>query len=137
MHEFVGVRSAGEAEYQQNGSEHYDDADFDHGGDVVEVGAFARSPDVDSRDDGDHQHDYYGRLHLSERNNFLKIAGEGVRQGRDCAAGNDKEKAPTVEKSGEASEAIADVAIQAACFGIGCGKFGVGECAEQREDAAG
>jgi len=42
------------AERKKDGTQNDDDADLDECGPVLEVGAFARAPDVDARDDGNH-----------------------------------------------------------------------------------
>ncbi len=49
-------------EHQQDRAEHHDDADFDQRGDVLQIGTFARAPDVDGSHDGDHQHQDERRL---------------------------------------------------------------------------
>ena len=71
-----------------------------------------------------------------ERNYFCEIFAEHARESGDGAAGDDEKEAPAVEEGGDAAEAIANVAVEAAGFGIGGGELGVSERAEQREDAA-
>ncbi len=60
---------------------------------------------------------------------------EGAGEGGDRAAGDDEEKAPAVEKSGDAAKAVANETVKAASFGIGGGELGIGESAKKRKDA--
>src|SRR5258708_1786895 len=64
------------------------------------------------------------------------MAGEGRGKGRNGALRDPQEQTPAVEESWHAAEAIANEDVEAASFGIGGGEFGVGERAEEREDAA-
>src|ERR1700687_2453653 len=124
------------AEREQHGAEDDDDSDFDQRGPILQVGAFARAPDVDGGDHGDHYDGDDGGLERRERNNLREIAREGARKRGDGAAGNHQKQAPAVKKSGHAAEAIADKDVEAAGFGIGGGEFGIGERAEEGQDAA-
>jgi len=101
-------------------AENHDDADFDKGGPVLEVGAFAGAPDVHSGDYGNHDDGEDRFSQGGERDDLCEVLREGASQGGDGAAGDDQEEAPAVEKSRDAAEAVADETIEAAGFGI-CG----------------
>ena len=66
-----------------------------------------------------------------DRNDFGKVAREGVRERGDRAAGDDEKQRPAVEERGDAPESVANEAVEPAGFGIGGGEFGVGERAEE------
>ena len=134
--EAVGDVAAIMTKGQEEGAEDDDDAHLDERGPVLKVGAFARAPDVDGSDDSDHHDGGDGLLRGRNRKNPGEIFAEGARQGGDGAAGNHEKKTPAVEKSGEAAETVANVAIQAAGCGVSGGEFGIGQRAEQGEDAA-
>src|SRR5712691_6211235 len=121
---------------EQHGTKYDDDSDLDQRGPVLQVGAFARSPDVDGGDDGDHGDGDRGGFEGSERDDFGEIAGEGSGQGCDRTAGDYEEQAPAIEKGGHAAKAITNEDVEAAGFGVGGGEFGVGEGAEEGEEAA-
>src|SRR5216683_3194654 len=123
-------------EREQHGAQDDDDSNFDERGPVLQVGAFARAPDVDGGDDGDHGDGDEGGFERRERNDFGEIAGEGAGQGCDGTAGDYQEQTPAIEEGGHAAKAIADEDVEAAGFGIGGGELGVGERAEEGEDAA-
>lgn len=124
------------AKDEKQSAENNDDADFDEGGPILQVGAFASAPNVDGSDDSNH-HDGDGRLSQGrKREHGGEVLTEDAGQSSYGAAGDDKKETPAVEKSGEAAKAVANVAIQAAGFGIGGGEFRISERAEQREDAA-
>ncbi len=119
------------AEREQDGAENDDDADFDEGGPILQVGAFAGSPDVDGGDDGDHDDREDRFSQRGERNDFREVFGERAGERGDGTAGDDQEQAPAVEKSGDAAETIANEAVEATGFGVGGGKLGVSEGAEE------
>ncbi len=58
------------AKRKQNGAENDDDADFDEGSPILEVGTFAGAPDVDGSDDGNHDDGENGLAEGRERNDF-------------------------------------------------------------------
>src|SRR3984893_5386260 len=124
------------AERKKNGAEDHDDSDFNQRGPVLQIGAFACAPDVDGGNHRDHRDGDDRGLEWRERNNFGEIARKGASERGDRAAGNHQKQTPAIEKSGHATEAIANKNIEAAGFGIGGGAVGVGERAEEREDAA-
>src|SRR6266852_3152887 len=124
------------AEREQHGAQDDDDSNFDERGPVLQVGAFARAPDVDGGDDGDHGTGGEGGFERRERNDFGELAGEGAGKSGDGAAGNHQEQAPAIEKGRHASKAITNEDVEAAGLGIGGGQFGVGERAQKGEDAA-
>ncbi len=121
---------------EQHGTEYDDDSDFDQGGPVLQVGAFAGAPDVDGGDDGDHRDGDEGGFEGSERDDFGEIAGEGAGERSYGATGNHQEQAPAIEKRRHASKAVANENVEAAGFRVGGGELGVGERAEEGEDAA-
>src|SRR5216683_2275065 len=121
---------------EQHGTKYDDDSDFDQGGPVLQVGAFAGAPDVDGGDDGDHGDGDRGGFEGRERDDFGEIAGEGTGKSGDGAAGNHQEQAPAIEKGRHAAKAIANEDVETAGFRVGGGEFGVGERAEEGEEAA-
>src|SRR6266481_3031149 len=88
------------AEREQHGAQDDDDSNFDERGPVLQVGAFARAPDVDGGDHGDHGDGDEGGFERSERNDFGEIAGEGAGKSGDGAAGNQQEQAGSEENAG-------------------------------------
>src|SRR5271169_6835636 len=52
---FRGVFAVPESEDDEDAAKEHDDADFDEGGDILEIGTFARAPDVDESNGGDHK----------------------------------------------------------------------------------
>src|SRR6266852_6762388 len=121
---------------EQHGTKYDDDSDFDQGGPVLQVGAFAGAPDVDGGDDGDHGDGDRGGFEGSERDDFGEIAGEGAGERGYGATGNHQEQAPAIEKGRHAAKAITNEDVEAAGFGVGGSELGVGERAEEGEDAA-
>src|SRR5229473_4594663 len=121
---------------EQHGTKYDDDSDFDQGGPVLQVGAFAGAPDVDGGDDGDHGDGDRGGFEGRERDDFGEVAGESAGEGGYGAAGNHQEQAPAIEKGRHASKAITNEDVEAAGLGIGGSELGVREGAEEGEDPA-
>src|SRR5579864_1399240 len=119
-------------EHQKDGAENDDDADFDEGGPVLEVGAFARTPDVDASDDPNHHDRQDSLAEGGERNDFREVLRESAGQGSDGTAGDDQEQAPAIEKSRDAAEGVADKAVQAPGFAVCSGDISVTYGAEKR-----
>src|SRR5260370_39156152 len=92
------------SEREQHGAQDYDDSDFDQGGPVLQVGAFAGAPHIDGGDDGDHGDGDRGGFEGSERDDFGEIAGEGAGERGYGATGNHQEQAPAIEKGRHASK---------------------------------
>src|SRR5580698_378271 len=124
------------AEREEHGAENGYGSGFDERGPVLQVGAFAGAPDVDGGDDGDHRDCYEFCGGWRKRDDFGEVAREGVRERGDGAAGDNEEERPSIEERGDAAESVANEAVEAAGFRICGGKFGVGESAEERENAA-
>src|SRR5712664_989331 len=104
------------AEREQHGAQDDDDSNFDERGPVLQVGAFARAPDVDGGDDGDHGDGDEGGLDGRERNDFGEIAGESAGQGCDGTAGDYQEQTPAIEEAADDpdEEREADGAVELA-----------------------
>ena len=129
---FAGVMADG----QKHGAEDHDDADLDEGGPVLKIGALACAPDIYGGDNGDHDDGDDGLAHRRNRKDFCEIFAEHTREGGDGAAGDDEKETPAVEEGGHAAKSIANVAVEAAGFGVCGSELCVGERAEQGEDAA-
>jgi len=121
---------------KQDGAEQNDQAGFDERGPVLQIGTLARAPDVDGGDDGDHHQRHDGGAGRGEWNDFGEIAREGASQRGDAAAGDYRKQAPAVEEGWETPESVADVAVEAAGFGIACGELRISEGADEGQDAA-
>ena len=131
-----GYVSSVAAERKKYGAEDDDNADFDERGPVLEIGAFAGAPDVDGGDYGDHDDGEHSLSDGGEWDNFREMFRKGAGQGGDGAAGNHQKQTPAVEERGDASEAVANEAVEPPGFRVCRGQFGVGEGAEEREHTA-
>ena len=124
------------AESKQQGTEDDDDAHLDERGPILEVRTLARAPDVYDRYDSYHDHGSDGLLQRRNRNHSGEVFAESTRQGSDRTAGDHQEKTPAIKEGRKTAEAVANVAVEAAGFGICGGKLRIGERAEQGEGSS-
>src|SRR5438132_5189752 len=124
------------AESKQQGTEDDNDAHLDERGPILEVRTLARAPDVYDRYDSYHDHGSDGLLQRRNRNHSGEVFAESTRQGSDRTAGDHQEKTPAIKEGRETTEAVANVAVEAAGFGICCGKLRISERAEQGEHSS-
>src|ERR1700688_71944 len=121
---------------EQHGAENGHHGNLYKRGPILQVGTFARAPDIYSGDHRDHGYADEGARDWRERNDFGEVTRASACQRGDGAAGDDQEKTPAIKKRWHAAEAVANVAVQTAGFWIGGGELGVSKCAEERKDAA-
>src|SRR5271154_5756782 len=122
---------------EQDGADDEDGGDFNGGGDVEQVGALARAADVYGGDDQNHKDGNRFCADGRERKKFAHVVAEGDSERGDGAGADDEEKRPAKEKGGKSAEAIANVDVQAAGFGLHRAEFAVRERTKQGKDAAG